>query len=146
MNYTIFDPTTGEIISTVSSDSDESIQAHLSDKSYIDNHYSSQTHYIDIETSTPVTKPIDPSTAQEIYRWDHASKTWILDMDLIAMNTRAQRNNLLLQIDAVSPVRYASLATEQQAELQAYRQQLLDVPQQSGFPVTIAWPTRPTWL
>ena len=146
MKYTIFNPTTGEIISTVSSTSAEAVETHLSDKSYIDDHYSSLTHYIDLETLTPVAKLEDPSTDTEIYRWDHSSKTWMLDVDLTTINARAQRYNLLLEIDAVSPVRYASLTTEQQAELQTYRQLLLDVPQQSGFPVTITWPTRPTRL
>jgi hypothetical protein len=146
MKYTIFNPTTGEIISTVSSTSVEAVEAHLSDKSYIDDHYSSLTHYIDLETQTPVAKPQDPSTDREIYRWDHASKTWVLDVDLITVNARIQRNNLLLEIDAVSPVRYASLTAEQQVQLQTYRQLLLDVPQQSNFPTAIDWPTKPTWL
>jgi hypothetical protein len=38
------------------------------------------------------------------------------------------------------------LTTEQQQQLQTYRQALLDVPQQAGFPDTIEWPEKPEWL
>ena len=53
---------------------------------------------------------------------------------------------MLSQVDRVNPIWYASLSAEQQSQLQQYRQDLLSVPEQSGFPGTIAWPTAPTWL
>jgi hypothetical protein len=59
---------------------------------------------------------------------------------------RSKRNALLTDIDQVNPVRYASLTVPQQAELQAYRQLLLDVPQQAGFPTQVEWPPKPVWL
>jgi hypothetical protein len=49
-------------------------------------------------------------------------------------------------VDRINPIRYASLTTEQQQELIAYRQALLDVPQQAGWPGEIEWPTKPSWL
>jgi len=66
---------------------------------------------------------------------------------LLAIKKRQDRNLVLNQtVDRVNPVWYASLTTEQQAELSAYRQALLDVPNQSGFPDSIIWPPKPTWL
>jgi hypothetical protein len=56
------------------------------------------------------------------------------------------RNVLLSDVDRVNPIWYASLATDQQQELQAYRQALLAVPQQAGFPESVEWPRKPTWL
>ena len=60
---------------------------------------------------------------------------------------RNARDQLLKDnVDTINPIRYAALTAEQQQELAAYRQALLDVPQQSTFPNNIAWPTKPTWL
>lgn len=63
-----------------------------------------------------------------------------------ALQVRSLRNRLLGDVDAVSATRFSSLTTEQQQQLQAYRQALLDVPQQAGFPDTVEWPTKPQWL
>lgn len=49
-------------------------------------------------------------------------------------------------IDAINPIRYESLTDSQRTELKAYRQELLDVPQQSGWPTNVSWPTKPTWM
>lgn len=59
---------------------------------------------------------------------------------------RTERDQLLFQVDHVNPVWYAALTDQQQVELQTYRQALLDVPQQAGFPTGIDWPAKPTWL
>jgi len=63
-----------------------------------------------------------------------------------AAKIRAQRDSLLLTVDAIAgnALRWASLSAEQQAEWAAYRQALLDVPQQAGFPDNITWPQEPT--
>ena len=61
-------------------------------------------------------------------------------------NVRADRNQRLLVVDTIAgnALRWASLSAEQQAEWAAYRQALLDVPQQAGFPDNITWPQEPT--
>lgn len=58
---------------------------------------------------------------------------------------RARRDWLLSQLDiAVSnPLRFATLTPEQISELADYRQLLLDVPQQTSFPISIEWPVMP---
>jgi hypothetical protein len=146
MNYTIFDPVTGEIISTVSSASFDAVEPHLDGKTFIEGLFNSRTHYIEVNTNTPIEKSLDPSAGDIIYKWDHASKSWIQDSELMSMNARIKRHGFLSEIDAISPVRYASLSAEQQADVQTYRQALLDVPQQTGFPTELVWPTKPTWL
>lgn len=59
---------------------------------------------------------------------------------------RQLRNGLLAQFDRKlyrNQFFWSTLTTEQQSERLAYRQALLDVPQQVGFPVDIAWPDQP---
>jgi hypothetical protein len=48
-----------------------------------------------------------------------------------------------MYVDSVNPIRWESLTQQQKDELIAYRQELLDIPQQVGFPVTIIWPDPP---
>ncbi len=64
----------------------------------------------------------------------------------LTANARGQRDNLLSEIDNIvgNPLRWASFSETQQQAWADYRQALLDVPQQAGFPNTIDWPTKPT--
>lgn len=64
----------------------------------------------------------------------------------LSRKARIQRNTLLQEVDSIvgNPLRWASFSTEQQTAWADYRQALLDVPQQPGFPNTISWPTKPS--
>jgi hypothetical protein len=59
---------------------------------------------------------------------------------------RLKRNQQLLQIDAIvsNPLRWADLSSQVRDEIATYRTALLNVPQQSGFPLDIEWPEVPT--
>ena len=59
---------------------------------------------------------------------------------------RNTRNRLLSSLDIIisNPLRWSGMTPEQQQVYANYRQALLDVPQQSGFPAAIEWPTLPT--
>lgn len=143
MNYTKYNSTTGEITATLVITDLASVAANLSDSNWISGSYITDTHYIDIETQTPVEKPAKPSNN---HTWNINTKSWQLDIATFADQLRTQRSWLLSQIDRVNPIWYASLTTDQQTELQAYRTDLLNVPQQSGFPTNITWPSKPAWL
>lgn len=64
----------------------------------------------------------------------------------LAAQARAKRDALLSEVDSIvgNPLRWASFSQTQQTAWADYRQALLDVPQQPGFPNTINWPTKPT--
>lgn len=64
----------------------------------------------------------------------------------VATATRKQRDSKLLDFDRKlyrNQFFWSTLTAEQQAERLAYRQALLDVPQQPGFPDAAIWPARP---
>ena len=66
---------------------------------------------------------------------------------LLAIKMRQLRDRTLNEtVDRVNPIRYAELTDSQRTELAAYRQTLLALPDQPGFPNTIVWPNQPTWL
>jgi len=68
--------------------------------------------------------------------------------EVLAQEVRTARNQKLAALDAVvmNPLRWAEFDDVQKAALAAYRQALLDVPQQAGFPNDINWPEAPGFL
>jgi hypothetical protein len=143
MTYTIYDPITGEISGTVVGDPDQ-LEQNLNGKSYIEGSWSGRDYYI--ENNQPVKISDNPSTPYEPYVWDCVSRAWIFNLEKSIGLYRAERNSRLSQIDRVNSIWYASLSADQQRELADYRQALLAVPQQSGFPETVNWPAKPAWL
>ena len=71
---------------------------------------------------------------------------WEYPLSVLAAQVRADRDSRLTEVDAVAgnALRWAALDADTQAAWATYRQALLDVPQQDGFPNDIAWPTEPT--
>jgi len=68
-----------------------------------------------------------------------------LDAELAA-SLRAQRDEkLLMEVDPIvsNPLRWNELTEAKQTEWAQYRTDLLNLPQQSGFPNTVTWPTKP---
>ena len=63
----------------------------------------------------------------------------------LATSIRAERNGILLEVDAYvsNPLRWSELDAPTQALWATYRQALLDVPQQEGFPHTHTFPEEP---
>jgi len=63
-----------------------------------------------------------------------------------AANVRAERDNILATVvDPLvsNPLRWAEMTADKQTEWSQYRTDLLNVPQQSGFPNNITWPVEP---
>jgi len=63
----------------------------------------------------------------------------------LSKKLRMERDGMLAEVDAIAgnALRWATLSAEQQEAWAIYRQALLDVPQQSGFPNDVVWPVKP---
>jgi len=63
----------------------------------------------------------------------------------LAAELRLQRDGLLTDVDAIAgnALRWAELSADKQTAWGVYRQALLDVPQQAGFPNDVTWPIKP---
>jgi len=58
-----------------------------------------------------------------------------------ASQVRQHRDYLLqTKVDSINPMRWELMTPEQQEKMRVYRQALLDVPSQEGFPWNIEWP------
>lgn len=69
---------------------------------------------------------------------------WVHPPKRLAEDARRRRDNKLKRyVDDTSSnaLRWGALGADAQEALSAYRQALLDVPQQSSFPNKIEWPT-----
>jgi hypothetical protein len=143
MNYTTYNLTTGQIYNNLTV-TDESMLKDYTNVGIISGHYNADEYKI-INGQT-IRLADNPSNEIKQYNYDYSTMAWVLDQQTTNFLLRDYRNKLLIQIDRINPVWYASLTAEQQQALVAYRQQLLDVPQQSGFPTDIEWPAKPTWL
>jgi len=64
--------------------------------------------------------------------------------DTKALQVRQHREYLLrTQVDAINPMRWDAMPIETKELWKVYRQALLDVPQQDGFPWNVKWPQMP---
>jgi hypothetical protein len=65
--------------------------------------------------------------------------------EYLAEMARNYRGSLLRNLDTIltNPLRWDGYSEEQKAVIAKYRQDLLDLPEQSGFPNEIIWPTSP---
>jgi len=136
--YTVYNSVTGEILKCIE-------HIDIPNEPYIEGRYTPATHYIDVATQTPVPMPVRPGSN---YKFNYSTKQYEAPSQpaITADQARRNRNLLLSTVDSVNPIWYASLTQDQQLQLQTYRQALLDVPQQAGFPQTVEWPTKPDWL
>lgn len=62
----------------------------------------------------------------------------------LEFRARAERDRLLREtVDTVNAIRWSVMSAAEQSAWTEYRQSLLDVPEQPGFPNDIQWPIAP---
>jgi hypothetical protein len=98
-----------------------------------------------LDTGNPSSKQIFDECVAGDYGVVAEYVPYVPTQEELAAQVRAQRDALLQKLDSIvgNPLRWASFTTEQQTAWANYRQALLDVPQQAGFPNTINWATKP---
>ena len=80
-----------------------------------------------------------PFTAEEEAERDAEEAAWAAGAnDRLAAEERAKRTALLMETD-----HYALSDFTMSDAMKTYRQALRDVPQQTDFPTSINWPTKP---
>ena len=92
---------------------------------------------------------IDNSVLLELIGSDYAAYVAPTQAELdaeLAASLRAQRDEkLVTEVDPMvsNPLRWNDLTEAKQTEWTQYRTDLLNLPEQSGFPNTVTWPTKP---
>ena len=93
---------------------------------------------------------VDNSVLLELIGTDYAAYVAPTQAELdaeLAAGLRAERDQKL--VEEVDPIvtnllRWGELTDAKQAEWTQYRTDLLNLPEQSGFPNTVTWPTKPS--
>ena len=93
----------------------------------------------DLDADTSIPGVVKVLTKEEFDRARQAEN------DIKATQVRSMRDKLLVDyVDLINPIRWEMLDDTQKQELRDYRQALLDVPSQAGFPWKVQWPEKPT--
>lgn len=92
----------------------------------------------DDDADTSVPGVVNTLTAEQ-----YAQAQW-MENDTKAAQVREHRLYLLrTEVDAINPMRWETLTDEQKEDWRIYRQELLDITEQSGFPWNVVWPNIP---
>jgi hypothetical protein len=104
------------------------------------------TSFSDVEQDGMVEllEPIG-NAPSEWHKYHFESNQWVQNKPIEATETeiKSERKKLLTDSDWTQ-IPNNPLTSEQQAAWATYRQQLRDVPQQSGYPFNVVWPVAPT--
>lgn len=138
--YTVFNSDSGEIVITGTAQQEEDVVALLSAGQAYMLEYSAQNQYV--SDGAIVSMPPKPS---DDHRFDYTTKTWVIDTQGVTARALAKRNQLLADgPDRVNPMWWLSMTTAEQSEVSSYRQALLDITNQFGYPIDIEWPEIPS--
>lgn len=137
--YTIYRTDSGEILFTGNASSKEEIIKNLHDgQSYI-LELSKENQYV--EDGFLVSMPQKPDGE---YRFDYDKKAWVFNENLARAKVLYQRDQLLRDgPDRINPLWWSTMTSEQQNTWVNYRQALLDITQQPGYPAEVTWPVKP---
>lgn len=139
MTYSIYDPRSGIILSRVNNPN------QLVGRDYVTGNYQPGEYYVRRDQVKKL--PEKPAAQEHVeFNWDLATESWQYDEQRTEQAARRARQDLFKFVDRVSPMWYASMTPEQQAEVTAYRQAILDLTDQLGWPRVIAYPRKPAWL
>jgi hypothetical protein len=143
MNYTIYDNSTGQIVSN-GTIRDDMAEKSLRGQNWIDGTYSGKDYYI--ESGQPVRIPLEPVSPFKKYTFNYGNKMWEVDLVATERLIRQMRQSALSVVDKMNPIWYAELSEEKKQELRDYRQAWLDITDVESFPIITTVPTRPSWL
>ena len=133
-NFTIFN-NDGRILRTGScQDIDYELQIGESE-SILEGTADAATQYIDNGVVTDM-----PERPVGYYKFDYTQKAWVQDYDKADSEQRIKRNRLLKESDWTQ---LPDVPINNRTEWAAYRQELRDIPEQSGYPYSVVYPTPP---
>lgn len=136
MIYTIYTKATGQIVGVIRT---SNIDVQLTDgQAYLEGSYNDTEFYV--EDGVPVKIP---ANTNNFYVFDYQTKSWVPDTNQAVVSAKQKRFGLLLESDWTQ-LPNGPLTAVQQTAWATYRQELRDIPEQSGYPFDVVWPVAPT--
>lgn len=136
-NFVVY-KTNGEIV-TYGTCQDEFFEAQAEPDQFVIEAKGSENQYV--EDGVVVDMPNKPFGE---YVFNYESKQWVFD-EQSAMSAAIIKRDQLLKDgpDRISPLWWSTMTAAQQQAWTDYRQSLLDITDQPGFPAEIEWPVKP---
>jgi hypothetical protein len=129
---------TGRITSTQKLYDGANFELYAQGQPYILGEYSADFYYVDVENKTAIAFSAQPTNT----KWDWATKQWVPDPTTAIFEMTRKRERLLIDSDWTQ-IPNGPLTLEKKEAWATYRQALRDIPEQSGYPLNIVWPTPP---
>jgi hypothetical protein len=142
MIYTLYEDN-GRIYSSVTAYPTKD-QTTIKGKKFIAGQYDCSEYYI--ADGQPIRIPEKPTDTKKFYKFNFDIKMWLPDAEETIKMVRRTRMKMLQLVDTVNPIRYSSLSEEQRQEITKFRQDLLDITDQEGYPYDVVFPVKPAWL
>lgn len=139
MTWTIYDPTTGITTSRVRN------QNQIVGRPHVPGSYQPGQWFVKLGQIRRLPDP-PASLDHVVWIWNLEQESWSVDAARTEWAARDARERLLIDVDRVNPMWWQAMTVEQQTETAAYRQAILDLPGQPGWPESIDWPPKPAWL
>lgn len=136
VEYTIYNKISGKIFSTGTAQTEQDVQNMVASGQQVIFTLASRQQYV--ENGQLVNMPTKP---EGFYKFDYTTKEWVSDELAVGRNVKNRRNQLLQESDWTQ-LQDVPLANK--AEWATYRQELRDIPEQSGYPTNVIWPVAPT--
>jgi hypothetical protein len=134
MKYSIY-INNGKIVKLIDCNN---IEQQLSDgELYIDGWFNDSEYYI--KDNQAIQMPPKPD---QYSVFNYATKQWVENERMAIVNVSDKRQKLLYSTDWTQ-IPNGPLTQQQQEAWAVYRQQLRDIPEQSGYPFNVVWPTPP---
>lgn len=101
-------------------------------------------HDKDLEKLVPCPPYVEDGWAYTV-RIEPLTEEDLLQKNASLANEIRYRRSLLLQdtVDKLNPLRWETFTEENKHQWREYRQALLDIPEQPGFPKEVVWPEQP---
>ena len=113
----------------------------IEDASIIVGVYADPSALVYFDGTSIVDMPPKPSGE---YKFNYTTKEWEFDRAVAEANALAKRDKLLADgPDRISPLWWSTMTEQEQQSWTKYRQDLLDITTQQGYPESIIWPTKP---
>jgi len=134
-NISTYD-STGRITSSLRLYEGADFNFYAQNQPYIMGYFDALEYYVVNETA--VKFPPQPDNTI----WDWTTKQWVPDPTTAIFEMTRKRERLLIDSDWTQ-IPNGPLTSEKQEAWATYRQALRDIPEQSGYPLNIVWPTPP---
>jgi len=135
MSYTIYNELTGQILRIVQTNNIE-LQIQYGEN-YLEGSIDDSAYYILNNVAISI-----PPKPNEYSVFDYTTKQWVQVETIAVIDVSSKRQRLLYASDWTQ-IPNNPLTVEQQQAWADYRQQLRDIPAQSGYPFNVIWPTPP---